>query len=86
MVGALVDTAGNAEPYLKGTDVGNGLTPRMLETLPKIKAIIADHPDAMYDEERNPDIPHYQINKTPVYIITGSFDYLEPENSGWLDF
>ena len=59
MVGALVDTAENAEPYLKGTDVGNGLTSRMLKTLPKIKAIIADHPVPMYDKVKNPDIPHY---------------------------
>ena len=44
----------------------------MVNILPKIGAIVGDHPDPMMDEKQNPDIPNYKIDKTPVFIITGS--------------
>jgi len=89
MIGALVDTyqgAGEAPLYLRGTKAGEGLTAEMIAVLPKIKAVVGDHPDPMSDPEQNPDRIHYKIDKTPVFIITGTSDWEEPENSGWEDF
>ena len=58
----------------------------MIAVLPKIKAVVGDHPDPMSDPAQNPDQTNYKINKTPVFIITGTFDHIEPLNSGWQDF
>ena len=81
MIGALVDSyqgAGKAPLYLKGTKAGKGLTADMIAVLPKIKAIVGDHPDPMSDSTKNPDPNNYKIDKTPVFIITGTADYVEP--------
>jgi len=58
MIGALVDTyqgPGEAPLYLKGTKAGEGLTYEMIAVLPKIKAVVGDHPDPLSDIEMNPD-------------------------------
>lgn len=86
MIAALVDTIESDKPYLNGTAAAEGLTPEMISVLPRIKAIIGDHPDAMYDPKLNPDIENYRIDKLSTFIITGSKDSLEPDNSGWIDF
>ena len=58
----------------------------MNNLLPKIKAIVADHPDPMNDPKQDPDMANFQINKTPAFVITGSYDNIEPKGSGYLDF
>jgi len=72
--------------YLKGTKAGEGLTKEMIAVLPKIKAVVGDHPDDMSNPKFNPDIANYKIDTTPVFIITGSKDTIEPKLSGWNDF
>ena len=42
----------------------------MKKFFPKIKAVIGDHPDAMYMESYNPDVVNYKITNTPIFIIT----------------
>ena len=59
MVGSLVDTIESPRPYLIGTKAGAGITSRMIAILPKIKAIIADHPAPTTDRTRTPDVDHY---------------------------
>lgn len=52
MIGALIDTyqgPGEAPLYLKGTKAGEGLNADMIAVLPKIKAVVGDHPDPMSD-------------------------------------
>ena len=52
-----------------------------------IGAVIANHPDMMYDPAYNPDIENYNISKTPTLIITGSKDvFIEEPGSAWHDF
>ena len=58
----------------------------MKDILQKIAAVVGDHPDPMSDPKINPDIDNFRITKTPVLIITGSKDKLEPVNSSWEDF
>ena len=58
----------------------------MKDILPKISAVVGDHPDPMSDPKLNPDVTNFKITKTPVLIITGSKDTLEPKNSSWEDF
>lgn len=58
----------------------------MISVLPKIKAVVGDHPDPMIDPKQNPDLINYKIDKTPVFIITGTIDFIEPKLSGWEDF
>lgn len=58
----------------------------MIAVLPKIKAVVGDHPDDMSNPKFNPDIANYKIDTTPVFIITGSKDTIEPKLSGWNDF
>jgi len=90
MIGSLVDTY--VEPglnplYLSGTEAGLGITEELSDLLPKIKAIVADHPDPMMDPKQNPDIAHYKIDKTPVFIITGNKDtWIERPNGSWDDW
>jgi hypothetical protein len=90
MVGSLVDAyiGPNIKPlYLKGTKEAEGLTNDMINILPKIKAIVADHPDPMMDPKQNPDVKNYKIDKTPVFIITGNQDtWIERPNGSWDDF
>ena len=86
MLAALKDTIGTAHPYLAGTKAGEGITPEMKNVLSKISVVAADHPDPMSDPKQNPDIANYHITKTPVLLITGSKDWLEPKNSAWDDF
>ena len=89
MIGALIDSyeSPTVPPlYLRYSNHGQGLTPELYNILPKIKAVVGDHPDPMSDPKQNPDIENYKIDKTPVFIITGTEDTLEPKGSGWLDF
>eukprot|EP00656_Telonema_subtile_P015930 TRINITY_DN18385_c0_g1_i1.p1 TRINITY_DN18385_c0_g1~~TRINITY_DN18385_c0_g1_i1.p1 ORF type:complete len:377 (+),score=50.49 TRINITY_DN18385_c0_g1_i1:106-1131(+) len=82
MIAAIVDTP----EYLMNTSFAADLTVELRTTLSKVKAVIADHPDPMYDPKQNPDIPHWRITQTPVLIITGSEDKIEPTESAWRDF
>jgi len=73
--------------FLDNTTFASEVTPDMRTALVKLKAAIADHPDPMYDEKQNPDIPNFRITETPVFVITGSADYwIEPQGSAWRDF
>jgi hypothetical protein len=72
---------------MSGTKEGKDLNPDMISILPKIKAIVADHPDPMMDPKQNPDIANYKIDKTPVFIITGNEDtWIERPLGSWDDF
>lgn len=72
---------------MKGTKEASGLTMDMVNILPKIKAIVADHPDPMMDPKQNPDMKNYKIDKTPVFIITGNKDtWIERPNGSWDDW
>jgi hypothetical protein len=51
------------------------------------QAVVANHPDMMYDSYYNPDMVNYRINRTPVLILTGSNDTsIEKPGSAWRDF
>jgi len=90
MIGALHDTyqGQNVAPlYMKGTEAGKHLNNDMINILPKIKAIVADHPDLMSLTFKNPDIPNYIIDKIPVFINTGNRDtWIVRPNSSWNDW
>lgn len=91
MLAALRDTwyAGELLPrYLfNTTSLSDQITPRMQSILMQIQAVIAYHPDPMYDDYLNPDMENFNITHTPVMIITGSDDTdIEPEGSAWYDF
>merc|ERR1719272_1677634 len=58
----------------------------MRKILKNTVAFIGDHTDPMNDPKQNPDIPNYDISKSPVFLITGAFDQLEPADSSWKDF
>lgn len=64
------------------------ITPRMKKILTeKTVAFVADHPDPMEEESLNPDVKHYDITHSPVFLITGSEDTtFEPVGSCWRDF
>mmetsp|Transcript_19125 Transcript_19125/g.49433 ORF Transcript_19125/g.49433 Transcript_19125/m.49433 type:complete len:393 (-) Transcript_19125:210-1388(-) len=72
--------------FLDNTTFASEVTPDMRTALVKLKGVIADHPDPMYDEKQNPDIPNFRITETPVFVITGSGDWIEPNGSAWRDF
>ena len=40
----------------------------------------------MHKSASNPDVENFAITKTPVLIITGSKDRIEPQLSAWEDF
>jgi hypothetical protein len=88
MLAALKDTmtANGTSAYLHNVSaVGDVST--FSQTLRKIKAVIAYHPDAMYKESLNPDIGNFNVTQTPVMIMTGSEDtFWEPKGSAWKDF
>jgi len=86
MLGALKDTLDDDVPYLSTVPEGDGITTPMKNILRKINAITGDHADSMDSEKLNPDIPHYSITKTPTYLITGSKDIIESEQSEWRNF
>lgn len=57
----------------------------------KIHAFIGDHPDPMYHGtwmgDFNPDTSsNYRVSKSPVFLMTGSKDQIEPKDSCWKDF
>jgi hypothetical protein len=82
MLAAIVDSPG----YLSDTKYAVDLTKDVRTSLSKIRAVVADHADPMYDPKQNPDIPEWNVTKMPVMIITGTNDRLEPLMSGWKDF
>lgn len=82
MLAALKDSP----DYLKGTKLAPLVTDPMRKILNNIAAFVGDHTDPMNDPKQNPDIPNYQISKSPVFLITGSRDSIEPTNSSWQNF
>jgi len=72
--------------YLEKLSFASQITSTMRASLSKLKAVIADHPDPMYSRFFSPDIPNFKVKSTPVFVITGSKDQLEPNASGWKDF
>ena len=62
------------------------LTPLDYDTIAKVHAVVADHPDPMMDAKQNPDISQYNISTTPTFLITGTLDVIEPTLSAWTDF
>jgi len=61
--------------YLVGTEDAHLLTEDVRETIGKIGAVIADHPDPMLDPKQNPDILHWNVTRMPVMVITGSKEH-----------
>jgi hypothetical protein len=82
MLAAIIDTPA----YLHNTKYAAELTPAARKSLSRIKAVVADHADPMYDLKQNPDFSHFNITQTPVMIVTGTRDHIEPVSSGWEDF
>jgi hypothetical protein len=82
MLAAIIDTPA----YLSGTKYAANLTDEVRASLSKIRAVVADHPDPMSDDTQYPDLSHFNITKTPVMIITGTNDRIEPLLSGWDNF
>ena len=82
MLAAIVDSPA----YLATTKYAPALTPGVRASLSKIRAVVADHADPMYDQTQKPDLDNWNVTKMPVMIVTGTEDYLEPELSGWRDF
>jgi hypothetical protein len=83
MLAALKD---NPTEYLMGQpDIVSQITPEQRVGIQKFKAFIADHPDPMYNKQ-NPDVTNFKVTSTPILIITGSKDIIEPELSAWKDF
>ena len=77
----------NPTKYLMGQpDIVSQITPEQRVGIQKFKAFIADHPDPMYDGSMNPDVTNFKVTSTPILIITGSKDIIEPELSAWKDF
>lgn len=73
--------------YLQNTSLAARITPTMRQNTAKIGAVVANHPDMMYDSYYNPDMVNYRINRTPVLILTGSNDTsIEKPGSAWRDF
>eukprot|EP00405_Crypthecodinium_cohnii_P042331 CAMPEP_0206562128 /NCGR_PEP_ID=MMETSP0325_2-20121206/22042_1 /ASSEMBLY_ACC=CAM_ASM_000347 /TAXON_ID=2866 /ORGANISM="Crypthecodinium cohnii, Strain Seligo" /LENGTH=393 /DNA_ID=CAMNT_0054064235 /DNA_START=68 /DNA_END=1246 /DNA_ORIENTATION=- len=73
--------------YLANTSIAPLIKPSYRRSLQKLRAVIGDFPDPMYNVQQNPDIANFRITETPVFIITGSNDYwIEPSSSGWADF
>merc|ERR1711972_455577 len=72
--------------YLENIAFASQITQSMRASLRKLKAVIADHPDPMYDSQQNPDIRNFDIKWTSVFVITGSADQTEPDASAWKDF
>ena len=67
--------------YLASTMFAAKITPQHRAILKNTGAVIADHPDPMYDPKQNPDRPHYNVTRTPVFVITGSRDLRFPKVS-----
>jgi hypothetical protein len=83
MLAALKD---NPTKYLMGQpDIVSQITPEQRVGIQKFKAFIGDHPDPMYGSQ-NPDVTNFKVTSTPILIITGSKDIIEPELSAWKDF
>ena len=64
--------------YLKDTYLGPLLTVRMRAIIQNIVAVTCDHigPPMM-------DAAHFAVNRTAVFVLTGSDDVVAPELSGW---
>ena len=84
MLGALKDTPS----YLDNVpEIAKALTPDLRAVVDKIGAVTGNHPDMMYLEKYNPDIAHFNITRTPTFIVTGSKDTtIEDPFSAWHDF
>eukprot|EP01063_Lacrimia_lanifica_P041801 TRINITY_DN9823_c0_g1_i1.p1 TRINITY_DN9823_c0_g1~~TRINITY_DN9823_c0_g1_i1.p1 ORF type:complete len:324 (+),score=69.89 TRINITY_DN9823_c0_g1_i1:142-1113(+) len=82
----MLAAAADTPAYLTGTAVAPYMTPALRAHLPRLAAVAADHPDPMYNARQNPDVPHYNVTRTPALIITGTRDGIEPRGSGWRDF
>jgi hypothetical protein len=83
MLAALVD---NPTKYLVGTKYGLLVTEKYRRSIQKFQAIVGDHPDPIYLPGFNPDVDNFVVDKTPVMIVSGSADHIEPKLSAWKDF
>jgi hypothetical protein len=75
--------------YLNQTKYAGSISDSMRKSLAKMVAFVGDHTDPMYMvglQTLNPDILHYGISKSAVFLITGSKDETEPEDSSWINF
>lgn len=83
MLAGLIDSP---TKYLATTKYASMITNEQRKSIQKFQAIIGDHPDPVYLPGFNPDVDNYVVDKTPVMIVTGSEDHIEPELSAWKDF
>jgi len=83
MLAALID---NPTKYLMDTHYASMITEEHRRSLQKFDAVVGDRPDPVYLSEFNPDPDNFVVNQTPVMIITGSKDAIEPELSAWKIF
>lgn len=82
VLGAMKDSA----DYLVSVGSRYDITPSMKESLRNIAAVVAYHPDPMDSPSLNPDVHTYGITRTPVFVLTGTRDTVEPWGSAWDDF
>jgi len=86
MLAALID---NPTKYLANTKYASLITSQQRTSIQKFQAIIGDHPDPI-DASDNGNglgyLDNFIVDKTPVMIVTGSSDHIEPELSAWNDF
>ena len=79
--------------YLNQTKYGKAISDSMRSSIAKMVAFVGDHTDPMYSglyqnqwQTVNPDLLNYNISKSAVFLITGSKDMTEPEDSSWHNF
>lgn len=80
MLASLRDNPTYMQSYLKQNNVSLDIA-----QLQRFRSFFADFADPMYDPNQNPDIPGYVVT-APVFILTGTRDYIEPLDSGWKVF
>ena len=83
MLAGLID---NPTKYLANTKYATIITNEQRKSIQKFQAIIGDHPDPVYLPGFKSDMDNFVVDKTPVMIVTGSEDHIEPELSAWKDF
>jgi len=75
--------------YLSQTKYAEAISDSMRESIAKMVAFVGDHTDPLYGigtRTLNPDMINYDISKSAVFLITGSKDMTEPQDSSWNDF
>ena len=72
--------------YMSASPLAKYLTPAVRAEIAHVGAVVSNHPDDMLDASLNPDCNDFAISKTPMLIITGSNDRIEPTGSAWGDF